>query len=41
MLGEKGDAALDNDELMEDTIDAIEPHEAGLEVEPKAFAEIN
>jgi hypothetical protein len=30
LLGEKGDEALNNDELVEDTFDAIEPHEASL-----------
>jgi hypothetical protein len=39
LLGEKGDDALD--EQHEEDAEAIEPHEAGLHVDPKAFAEIN
>jgi hypothetical protein len=40
LLGEKGDEALNSEEL-EETVDAIDPDEAGLQVEPKAFDEIN
>ena len=39
LLGEKGDDALE--EQHEEEGEAIEPHEAGLHVEPKALDEIN